>query len=389
MVANPLPPLNPHFTFTRFNAVNSFEAAIANLDTKRWDYFASRSAWPHVAVGGNLFVFVSPNGSSTAGGYPLPGIFSKKLGSVESPTLLTPSNLEAQHPAISPDQSKIIFAGRYLNLGSSTNPDTIPLELFVMDNNGTNLVQLTNEGTGGFTLSTNFTSGADNPCWSPDGKSILYQWTIIDQGSLIRFGALIKRNADGSGPVVMVDSFANPNSLISGYVWPAQPAWAPDGSEIAFAARPPGDSNHHIFTFNAGDNTLKRLTTRIAMYRSPSYSHDGRFIILTSNRNGETGTLPGFALYPIFVMNRYTGEIVSSLGNFANAGYYEFPRFTATEAVLSAMSGKPVDADGNVIVSGSDDRKVSGNANTNNYYREIIPAANASGINLGSLPSWF
>jgi hypothetical protein len=53
------------------------------------------------------------------------------------------------------------------------------------------------------------------------------------------------------------------------------------------------------------------------------------------------------------------------------------------------MSGKPVDADGNVIVSGSDDRKVSGNANTNNYYREIIPAANASGINLGSLPSWF
>jgi hypothetical protein len=111
---------------------------------------------------------------------------------------------------------------------------------------------------------------------------------------------------------------------------------------------------------------------------NPDWSYDGRFVIFSSNRGDEPGRLPGSQyLKPFYVICAYTGNLVDSLGDFANAGAYYGARFCGTEAVMAAVAGSEKDSTGEAVISGNDNRTSSTGNSDYNYYRETIPAANS------------
>ena len=62
------------------------------------------------------------------------------------------------------------------------------------------------------------------------------------------------------------------------------PRWSPDGQQIAFDSRAPG--NAEIFVMDSRDGSPRRLTNAPATDVVPSWSRDGRWIYFASDRTG-------------------------------------------------------------------------------------------------------
>ena len=103
--------------------------------------------------------------------------------------------------AVSPDGSKVAFTRFQKNLGR-------PTDLWVMDANGTGLVQLTDD------------AHSESPTWSPDGSQIAFVRRIGSGGAT----DLFIMNADGSGRYRLTDTRRVEYA----------PNWSPDGSSIVF-----------------------------------------------------------------------------------------------------------------------------------------------------------
>jgi len=389
MVNNPITPLNPHFAFTRYNSNNEVDMVISDLKTDRWDIIVGRAMLPHIVPGGNQTVYIAPNGTLNAGGYTVFGVYKKSLGSTSAPELLTPSNLYCMTPSFSPDQTKIVFSGRYVELTSDT--DTIngpPFNLFVMDADGGNLTQITDDDD--VFPEFNELDGALWPSWSPDGSEIVFSHAMFAGELLVAEDRLEKIRPDGSDRRIFFDR------MTTGYLLPSAPKWSPDGTMIVFQVSPPGvEGGPEIMVvvadFDIEENPIGlTLTNNMAQDRLPDWSYDMRFIIFTSNRGGETGTLPGVSeLMPIYIMNSYTGEIVDDLGDFTNAGFYYAPRFTGTETAFSVVEGQGTDEQGNAVIDPNTDARIDDDHSSYNYYRETIPVANTiPNYNFG-VTSWW
>lgn len=115
------------------------------------------------------------------------------------------------------------------------------------------------------------------PAWSPDGLRIVFTSTRgatsplkPDQacaGTTAREAAVYVMNADGS----------RPEKLAQGY----DPAWSPDGREIAFTEdADAGESGIYIIDAG-GRGTPVRLTKNADRAAEPSWSPDGRKIAFT------------------------------------------------------------------------------------------------------------
>lgn len=132
------------------------------------------------------------------------------------------SNCSVWEPAWSPDGSKIAFR-------SAHGGDA---EIYVVDSDGTNQVNLTNN------------SASDiGPSWSPDGTKIIFS-SNRDGNSEIYL-----MNADGSGQARLTNNSDNDSA----------PVWSTDGSRIAFSSNREGD--WEIFTMNADGTTQVNLTS--------------------------------------------------------------------------------------------------------------------------------
>ena len=153
-------------------------------------------------------------------------------------------------PSWSPDGRKIAFAS---NRGGNS-------EIYVMDTNGKNIVQLTR------TIDREAT-----PSWSPDGSKIAYVSRNINADSDIYV-----MNADGANPVNLTRNPLAGNR---------DPSWSPDGRRIAFESR--GVGNHDIFVMDADGGNVVRLTHHVAWDAHPAWSPNGRHIAFTSLRNLE------------------------------------------------------------------------------------------------------
>lgn len=160
-------------------------------------------------------------------------------------------------PSFSPDGAQIVFQR---NVGGASN-------IFAMNNDGTNLRQLTN--TGQDTL----------PAWSPTGTKIAFasRRTGVWQIFLM--------NPDGTSQVNISNSSTNDS----------QPAWSSTGGTIAFARVQLSTSPFQkIWTMTSTGGSKVQITAGTGNDERPAFSHDNVLIAFSTDRDGnrEIYTVP-------------------------------------------------------------------------------------------------
>jgi Tol biopolymer transport system component len=153
-------------------------------------------------------------------------------------------------PVFSPDGKKIAFQSAV----------TAFYDIYVMDNDGSNLRQLT----------TNPAHDKE-ATWSPDGTKIAF--VSLRDGNW----EIYVMNADGSNQHNITN---DPNSE------DIQPAWSRDGSTIAFTKVSHLTWHMMIWKMNPDGSGQTQLTNSPGDYEVPSWSPDSNMIAFSSNRDG-------------------------------------------------------------------------------------------------------
>ena len=195
---------------------------------------------------------------------------------------LTDNPASDYSPSWSPDGKRIAFMsdrdGHAHPIRDWRSPTS---EIYVMDANGGNQQNLTNDP-----------HGDRSPSWSPDGKHIVFE-TDRDNNSEIYV-----MNADGT----------NQRRLTNNRTEDRYPAWSPDGERIAFSARREGhvvhnlDSTYEIYVMDVDGENQQRLTENRNNDWRPSWSPDGKRIAFSSDRKGD------LANFEIYVMDADGGN---------------------------------------------------------------------------------
>jgi Tol biopolymer transport system component len=158
------------------------------------------------------------------------------------------------------ENGKIAFTSNRTT-GTGVDNPTGDKEIFVMDSDGTNLVQLTNNTAGDF-----------DPTFSPDGTQIAFESTRDGNSEIYTM------NPDGTHQT---------NRSKKASTADFSPAWSPDSQKIAFARTQ--DGNSEIFTMNANGSSQKNVSNDPRLDDDPAWSPDGQKITFSSERNAGTG----------------------------------------------------------------------------------------------------
>ena len=186
-------------------------------------------------------------------------------------------NLPDDHPAFSPDGTKIVF--------TSNRFDRNNWDIYTMDVNGTNLVRLTS------------TAGLDTePVFSPDGSHIAFA-------------------SERSGNLdiwVMEANGNNPTRITTNSLEDIEPAYSPDGSLIAFS-RVLGNHEKDVFVVNNNGSNERQVTNEAGEDHDPTFSPDGTQLVITSER---AGTNPFGDVFKIRLSDGASlGNLTSGLNN--------------------------------------------------------------------------
>ena len=139
-------------------------------------------------------------------------------------------------------------------------------EIYVMDNDGGNPRNLTNDPVDNW-----------NPSWSPDGKHIVFTSSGMD--IRIETRQIYVIDADGK----------NMRKLSNNHFSELHPAWSPDGKRIAFTSG--GDinitvGNCQIYVIDADGGNQRNLSNNRFNDENPSWSPDGKQIAFDTLRGG-------------------------------------------------------------------------------------------------------
>ncbi len=180
-----------------------------------------------------------------------------------------PRNLTNHHasdlsPDWSPDGMQIAFySNRNRDWEFETQEEN--WEVYVMNADGTNPINLTNNP-----------AGDRRPDWSPDGRQIAFESNREGNAEIYVM------NADGTNPINLTNHPAGDYS----------PDWSPDGRQIAFSTtrdrKDDDDKNVEIYVMNADGTNPINLTNHPAIDNSPSWgsarplgvSSNGRWVTL-------------------------------------------------------------------------------------------------------------
>jgi Tol biopolymer transport system component len=193
----------------------------------------------------------------------------------------------------SPDGRKVTF-NSFFQGGQS------PREIYVIDIDGTGLVNLTNHPSDDL-----------RPDWSPDGSMIAFMSNRSGNPEIYLMHA---DGSDGTEPTRLTFS-PGPD---------AAPAWSPNGHHIAFQSN--RDGNTEIYVMNADGSDPVRLTFFAGADAKPAWSPDGRRIAFHRTLpNGSTSNSQ------VFTMNA-DGSDVTMITQPTPGAFNGFPSWEAGPA---------------------------------------------------------
>jgi TolB protein len=174
---------------------------------------------------------------------------------------LTPSGINVQAPDFSPD-------GQSLLASSDQDGD---YDIYLLDSrSGEIMAQL-----------TDMPGDEYSPHWLRDGSGFVFSWMNNDVE-----GIYLQDMAGAQTELVRSTAF-------EGFAWPS-----PDGRQVAFYSGRDGD--YEIYVMDSDGGNPRRLTTSSGRDASPTWSPDGAWIAFESARNGD---------YDIYVMRADGSEL--------------------------------------------------------------------------------
>jgi Tol biopolymer transport system component len=129
------------------------------------------------------------------------------------------------------------------------------------------------DGTGLVEL-TQLTDGACQPAWSPDGSQLAFTSPCRANRDQYSGASIWTMNADGSGQLPLATALGGDYD----------PAWSPDGDRIAFTSLQ--DGRPQIYLINTDGTGRTNLTDSLAHESNPNWSPSGTQLIYTSTRSG-------------------------------------------------------------------------------------------------------
>ncbi len=233
-----------------------------NAKPTRLTGFSGNEFFPSVAPDGQSFVYSRALGQQF-------DIFLQRIGESHARNLTEGSEVNDWMAAFSPDGTRIAFR-------SDRNGGGI----FVMEANGGNLKQVTDEG--------------HNPSWAPNGEEIVYATSPANSPhsrSFSRSQLCVINMATGKKRKINIGADGDA----------VQPAWSPDGTRIAFWGL--RGTHRDIWTVAAGGGQPVAVTNDEATDWNPVWSPDGKYLYFASDRQGS------MQFWRVLI-NQTTGEVL-------------------------------------------------------------------------------
>lgn len=162
--------------------------------------------------------------------------------------------------SLSPDGKRLIFSKPNKSEKNDILSSIENRDIYEIDIENHNLKRLTNMG-----------GSAEQPCWSPDGRKIVFTFTYGKEEHYRK--EIYTMDADGKNIKRLTNNSFDDDS----------PSWSPDGKRIVFMAGETilNHDDYEIYIINVNGNNIQRLTYNKVWDGIPIFSPDGKKIVFS------------------------------------------------------------------------------------------------------------